>query len=369
MTDESTAITHAATALSSMPRRNSGIPDAMTVANAQANARMEKATAARLVQGKIWGKETLTEAEAGVLIEMHRYYGLDPAQDHIIPMGGKAYFTADAYRYRAQANEDFAGIDMVRLDSLREALGAMDLDTRAIYIRQLAETSLGLISEAYAEREPDEIAYAAIVKRRAGDHYHYSVGIGRATAATAVSAEKVAEHAQTRAVRRALREAYRIDFPGVDEASMVRLDDFQAQAKVLPSPALSSVTMPYGNSKGKRPDELTVEDLRWYAQAFEKAMTDSTKAKYKGSNTQMRDACVAELARREVAAKEAAAAQEQPARRATATKTTTTKPAAATTTAPGGDAAAAETKSAEPSKKPADEPKKADDDIAGLFDS
>lgn len=60
----------------------------------------------------------------------------------------------------------------------------------------------------------------------------------------------------------------------------------------------AEVTMPFGNSQGKKPSELEDKDLDWYLGALSKSVGDASKSKYKKANERILAGLTAEKERR-----------------------------------------------------------------------
>jgi hypothetical protein len=69
----------------------------------------------------------------------------------------------------------------------------------------------------------------------------------------------------------------------------------------------TDVVVGFGNSRGKRPAELTEGDLDWYIKAYGENVLDASKARYKRANEQVLEALRSDKARRGQAATQPAA--------------------------------------------------------------
>lgn len=299
-----------------------------------AYARMAKATAERLVKASQFGREALTPVEIETLIQMHIYYGLESSQDHITVLGGKAYFTANAYLYKAHQQEDFVGLDYIRLDRLADAIMTMQGPLQTAYIQQLNSISLTLVAEAFVPRIEGEVVYAALAKKSMAGIDRLFIGIGRATKENVKLPEVrdnfLEEMAQTRAVRRALSRGWSFSFVGSEEdgialknfAECMAASESQHQASNvsrLPAGAMKRNAPGAANDDpvikfrgNKRASELDTKDLSGVIVYLEQAIANPDKAQYKTGNQKLLASCTAEYERRLASERDAAAAEIKP---------------------------------------------------------
>jgi hypothetical protein len=190
--------------------KTTALATASSALKRHAEAREAAAAREQVVRNLQWSGK-LTKTEKAVLYLATPAYGLDPALREVLVLGGNMYMTAAAMVRIAERSGTYAGVALEEMPPLEEG----ERRYRATVRKVIATTVAGPVFGEFQ-------------------------GIGRASennvASKIVREQWLDEMAQKRAISRAIRNAYPINVPAIDEMNLDMTQAITVTQELLDAP-------------------------------------------------------------------------------------------------------------------------------------